>query len=113
MTDQTVVRPNDFAQPRHRETETRLRNLADTISNHVSTINSQSSVQAIAVALKDLTYDQAQEVGAGLAQAMEANSDKEKGFDFSASPIKLAPVLAHLVQTWASTVKNAIQDKKD
>lgn len=126
MTDQSVVRPTDFAQPRHRDRglsspnlETMETQLAEAVrKNNKSTQNGQqtdqasvSAVQLIACALKELTYDQAQEVGAGLAQSITDNADKEKGFDFSNSPIKLAPVLSHLIQTWASSVKNAMQQQ--
>ena len=113
MTDQNAT---SYAQPRHRNNVAKLPSedltskLEDVLGRHSQKLNNLSPVQAIAVSLKQLTYDQAQEVGAGLAQAIEANKDKDSGFDFSNAPIKLAPVLTHLVQTWATNVAAAISD---
>ena len=88
---------------------TRLENhLGDVLGRHAQELNKMpepaSAVQTIAMALKQLTYDEAQEVGNGLAKAIEANADKDKSFDFSNLTVKLAPTLTHLVQTWASSV---------
>jgi hypothetical protein len=103
MTDQSSA-VREFAPPRQRQMDKGLNSLAEVLGRHVDATNQMTSVQAIAAALKSLTYDEAQQVGAGLAHEIEANKDKDTGFDFSTSPIKMAPVLTHLVQTWASTV---------
>jgi len=110
-----------FAPPRERmnppEPERVVSSLSEILGRHVEHTNAQpadqqiSNVQAIACALKELTYDEAQEVGNGLAATIEANSDKDKSFDFSNLTVKLAPTLTHLIQTWASSVK-ATMDKK-
>lgn len=73
-----------------------------------ATVQQLTIVQQIALELKSCTYDEAQTVGAGLAQAIEANRDKDTGFDFSNAPIKLGPILAHVVQVWASVVVEAM-----
>lgn len=122
MSDTTIVRGRDhtrdsavrdFAPPKERAVDKGLTSLADILGRHVENTNSMTAVQNIAAALKSLTYDEAQSIGAGLAKEIENNADKDKGFDFSNSPIKLAPVLTHLLQVWASTVTNATQPKQD
>jgi hypothetical protein len=105
MTDQSNVRA--YAPPKERKVEEGLSSLATILGRHVDNTNSMTPVQSIATALKSLTYEEAQEIGAGLAQEIDKNKDKESGFDFSTSPIKLAPILTHLVQMWASTVSKA------
>ena len=107
MTDTGTNRVSQFAPPKERKLEEGLTSLAGILGRHVDATNSTTPVQAIAAALKSLTYDEAQEIGAGLAAEIDKNKDKETGFDFSVAPIKLAPVLTHLVQTWASTVSKS------
>jgi hypothetical protein len=89
-----------------------LSSLADILGRHVDQTNTIDSnpVQAIAAALKSLTYDEAQQIGIGLAAEINKNQDKDAGFDFSVAPIKLAPILTHLVQTWATTVSQASKE---
>jgi len=117
MTDQSTAPSMTRPRGPSRETVTRLENhLGEVLGNHTSKLNAQpdqSAVQAIAFALKALTYDEAQEIGAGLAKAIDANKDKSDGFDFSNAPIKLAPVLTHLVQTWASGVVESTRAEQD
>jgi hypothetical protein len=103
MTDQSGT-VQAFAPPKTRQVDKGLSSLADILGRHVDSVNSMTPVQAIAAALKSLTYDEAQEIGTGLAAEITKNQDKDSGFDFSVAPIKLAPILTHLVQTWATTV---------
>ena len=50
-----------------------LTSLAGILGRHVDATNSTTPVQAIAAALKSLTYDEAQEIGAGLAAEIDKN----------------------------------------
>jgi len=122
MTDTSNQTVRAFAPPRERmaqpEPERVVNSLSEILGRHVEHTNANPStsigtqvtnVQAIACALKELTYDEAQEVGNGLAAAIDANADKDKSFDFSNLTVKLAPTLTHLIQTWASTVKATMQ----
>ena len=117
MTDQSTAPSMTRPRGPSRETVTRLENhLGDVLGTHTQKLNNQAemtAVQDIAFALKALTYDQAQEIGAGLAATIEVNKDKEKSFDFSNLTVKLAPTLTHLVQTWASGVVESTRAEQD
>jgi hypothetical protein len=117
MTDTVTARPTrgqnaavtEYAPPRERKVEESLTSLAGILGRHTDNLNSDP-VRAIAASMKALTYDEAQSIGSGLADAISQNKDKDSGFDFSNSPIKLAPVLTHLIQTWASAVVKATEE---
>ena len=119
MTDQSSA--PSMTRPRNgptRDTVTKLEDhLGDVLGRHAQQLNKMpepaTAVETIAQALKQLTYDEAQQVGNGLAATIEANADKEKSFDFSQLTVKLAPTLTHLVQTWASTVCSTMKTAAD